>query len=100
MLETLPLRALRAECELMRARLAECQTRLAECEAREALESGTPLTIAQVATLAGMAPRSVRNAALATAADRLPTVSVRGQTLVPAADARAWLARRRKALPL
>lgn len=88
--------ALRKECEMLRARLAECEAQLAECEARETLAGEGFLTIMQIALLAGMVERSVRNAASQNA---LQTVSVRGRTLVPASEARRWLAAgRRKAI--
>jgi len=87
---------LRAECAALRARLAECEAALAEAEAREALAGDGNLTIAQLALLAGMVERSVRNAA---SAGDILTISHRGRTLVPASEARRWLAAgRRKAI--
>jgi len=87
--------ALRGECANLRARLAECEAALAEAEAREALAGEGFLTIAQIALLAGMVERSVRNSA---SAREFHTVSERGRTLVPAKEARRWLAGRRKAI--
>lgn len=66
-----------------------------DCPAVWEFDSGSGLTLFEVALLAGMSERSVRNATLASARDRLKTSAAGSRVLVSPPEALRWLRGRR-----